>query len=64
MARLQPFFPKCHGKPRVDNRRVLIGIIFFNRNDLRWRYAPREYGSPKTLYNRWKRWSDKGVFAG
>jgi transposase len=30
---------------------------------LRWRDAPREYGPPKTLYNRWKRWSDKGVFA-
>ena len=22
-----------------------------------------EYGPPKTLYNRWKRWSDKGIFA-
>ena len=63
MARLQPFFPKSHGKPRVDDRRVLSGIIFINRNGLRWRDAPKEYGSPKTLYNRWKRWSDKGVFA-
>jgi transposase len=27
MARLQPFFPKSHGKPRVDDRRVLSGII-------------------------------------
>ena len=49
--------------PRVDDRRVLIGIIFFNRNGLRWCDAPKEYGPPKTLYNRWKRWSDKGVFA-
>ena len=63
MARLQPFFPKSHGKPRVDDRRVLSGIIFINRNGLRWRDAPKEYGPPKTLYNRWKRWSDKGVFA-
>ena len=44
-------------------RRVLSGIIFINRNGLRWRDAPKEYGPPKTLYNRWKRWSDKGVFA-
>jgi len=29
---------------------------------LSWRDAPREYGPAKTLYNRWKRWSDKGVF--
>lgn len=63
MARLEPFFPRSHGKPRVDDRRVLSGIIFVNRNGLRWRDAPREYGPAKTLYNRWKRWSDRGVFA-
>ncbi|WP_144038974.1 IS5 family transposase [Gemmobacter megaterium] len=63
MDRLRPFFPRPHGKPRVDDRRVLSGIIFINRNGLRWCDAPREYGPPKTLYNRWKRWSDKGVFA-
>jgi len=60
MARLERFFPKSHGKPRVDDRRVLSGIIFINRNGLRWRDAPKEYGPHKTLYNRWKRWSDKG----
>ena len=63
MERLKPFFPRSHGKPRVDDRRVLSGIIFINRNGLRWRDAPREYGPPKTLYNRWKRWGDMGVFA-
>ncbi len=62
MARLRPFFPRSHGRPRVDDRRVLSGIIFINRNGLRWRDAPREYGPAKTLYNRWKRWSDKGIF--
>jgi transposase len=62
-ARLRPFFPKSRGKPRVDDRRVLSGIIFINRNGLRWSDAPAEYGPPKTLYNRWKRWSDMGVFA-
>ncbi|KXV75537.1 transposase [Acetobacter malorum] len=62
MDRLRPFFPKSHGKPRVDDRRVLSGIIFVNRNGLRWRDAPREYGPHKTLYNRWKRWSAMGIF--
>lgn len=60
MARLAPYFPKSHGKPRVDDRRVLSGIIFVNRNGLRWRDAPREYGPHKTLYNRWKRWGCYG----
>ena len=39
------------------------GITFVNRNGLRWRDAPKAYGPHKTLYNRWKRWSDKGGFA-
>ena len=63
MARLQPFFPKSHGKPRVDDRRVLSGIIFISRDGLRWCDAPKECGPAKTLYNRRKRWGDKGVFA-
>jgi transposase len=63
VERLKPFFPKSHGKPRVDNRHVLSGIIFIDRNRLRWCDAPREFGPLKTLYNRWKRWCDMGVFA-
>ena len=59
MARLQPFFPKSQGKPRVDDRRDRIGIIFIKRNGLRWCDGPKEYGPAKTLYNRWKRWSEK-----
>jgi transposase len=62
MARLRPFFPKSHCKPRVDDQRVLSGIIFVNRNGLRWCDAPRDYGPHKTLYNRWKRWGEKGIF--
>ena len=41
----------------------LDSIIFINRNGLRWCDAPREYCSPKTLYNRWKRFGNMGVFA-
>jgi transposase len=63
MDRPRPFFAKSHGRPRVDDRRVLSGMIFINRNGLRWCDAPREYGPPKTLYNRWKRWSGMEVFA-
>lgn len=62
MAGLRPYFPKSHGRPRVDDRRVLSGIVFVNRNGLRWRDAPKDYGPHKTLYNRWKRWGEMGVF--
>ena len=63
MARLEPYFPESHGKPRVDDRGVMSVIFFISRNGLRWRGAPTEYGPHKAMYNHWKRWSDKGIFA-
>ena len=62
--RLKPFCPKSHGKPRVDVQRVLGGIVFVNRDGLRWYDAPRQHGAPKTLDNRWKRWGDMGSSPG
>ena len=49
MERLRPYFPKSHDVPRVDDRRILIGIIFLNFNELIWLDAPREYGLHETL---------------
>ena len=63
VERLRPQFPKARGRPRVDDRRVLSGILHVLRNGLRWRDAPAVYGSHKTLYNRFVRWSRLGVFA-
>ena len=63
LERMRPHFPEGRGRPRVDDRRVLSGIIHVNRNRLRWGEAPADYGPPKTLHTRWKRWSEKGVFA-
>ena len=62
MRRIEPFFPLSHGIPRVDDRRVISGIVFVIRNGLRWRDAPRDYGQHKTIYNRFVRWSRLGVF--
>jgi putative transposase len=62
MRRIEPYFPLSHGMPRVDDRRVISGIIFVIRNGLRWRDAPTAYGPPKTIYNRFIRWSRLGVF--
>ena len=62
LRRISPYFPLSHGIPRVDDRRVLSGIIFVIRNGLRWRDAPEAYGPAKTLYNRFIRWSRLGVF--
>ena len=62
LDRIQPYFPRSHGVPRVDDHRVVSGIVFVIRNGLRWRDAPKEYGPHKTLYNRFIRWSRMGVF--
>ena len=55
MRRIKPYFPLSHGVPRVDDRRILSGIIFVIRNGLRWRDAPVGYGPHKTIYNRFIR---------
>src|SRR5947209_10960860 len=48
--------------PRVDDRRVISGIIYVIKNGWRWKEAPREYGPYKTLYNRFVRWSRREIF--
>ena len=63
MRRIRPHFPLSHGIPRVDDRRVLSGIIYVIRHGLQWRDAPVAYGPHKTLYNRFVRWSRTGVFS-
>ena len=62
MSKIAPFFPKPHGIARVDDRRVVSGIVYVLKHGLQWRDAPREYGPHKTLYNRFRRWTRMGVF--
>ena len=62
-ARLQPLLPnKPRGVPRVDDRRVISGIVHVLQSGCRWKDAPAIYGPPKTLYNRNVRWAAKGVW--
>jgi transposase len=62
MRWLSPYFPRSRGIPRVDDRRVLSGIISVIRHGLQWRNAPPAYGPHKTLDNRFVRLSRMGVF--
>ena len=62
-SRLQPLLPnKPRRVPRVDDRRVISGIIHVIRKGLMWRDAPVADGPHKTLNNRFIRWSQIGVF--
>ncbi len=62
MSKIEPFFPKSHGIARVDDRRVISGIIYVLKNGLQWKDSPQAYGPHKTLYNRFRRWTELGVF--
>lgn len=62
MAKIEPYFPLSHGVPRVDDRRVISGIIYVLKHGLQWKDAPKAYGPHKTLYNRFRRWTELGVF--
>lgn len=64
-ARIEPYLPTdTRGKDRVDDRRVISGIIHVLKSGGRWIDAPPEYGPRKTLYNRFVRWADKGIWVG
>lgn len=62
-GRLRPLLPdKVRGVARVDDRRVISGIIHVLKSGGRWTDAPACYGPRKTLYNRFVRWAEKGVW--
>jgi len=62
LEKIRPYFPLSHGIARVDDLKVLSGIIYVIKYGLQWKDAPQEYGPYKTLYNRFVRWSRLGVF--
>jgi len=62
-SRLAPLLPNdTRGVARVDDRRVISGIVHVLQSGCRWRDAPTVYGPRKTLYNRFVRWARKGVW--
>ena len=63
MRRIEPSFPLSHGVARIDDRRVLSGgILFVIRNGSGMARCACPYGPPKTIYNRFIRWSRLGMF--
>jgi len=62
-ARLEPHLPHNQpGRPRVDDRRVISGILHILKTGARWRDVPPDYGPAKTIYNRYTRWARRGVW--
>jgi len=60
---IEPHLPTdVRGKDRVDDRRVISGILHVLRSGCRWKDCPPEYGPPTTIYNRFVRWAERGVW--
>ena len=64
-TRIEPHLPTdVRGKPRVDDRRVISGILHVLKTGCRWvgEICRREYGPSTTIYNRFVRWAERGVW--
>jgi transposase len=62
-TRIEPHLPNdVRGKARVDDRRVISGIVHVLRSGCRWCDCPPEYGPHTTIYNRFVRWARRGVW--
>jgi transposase len=60
---IEPHLPTdVRGKERVDDRTVISGILHVLRSGCRWKDCPPEYGPPTTIYNRFVRWAERGVW--
>ena len=62
-TRIEPLMPRGRrGAHRVDDRRVISGIVYMLRSGARWRDCPAAYGPYTTVYNRFNRWSRLGIW--
>ena len=60
---IEPHLPTdVRGKPREDDRRVISGIVHVLKTGCRWKDCPPEYGPPTTIYNRFTRWAERGIW--
>lgn len=60
---IEPHLPKNQpGARRVDDRRVISGILHVLKVGCRWCDCPADYGPSTTVYNRFNRWSRKGFW--
>jgi transposase len=60
---IEPLLPASgvKGRPRVDDRRVINGMLYKCKTGIAWRDLPERYGPWKTVYNRFWRWSRNGT---
>ena len=65
--RLEPLLPPEKpetGRPNVEHRRIIDGILWRERTGAPWRDLPARYGPWSTVYSRFWRWREAGVWDG
>ena len=64
--RIQPQLPPENtgkkGRPRKDDRMMLNGMLWINRSGAQWRQLPERYGPWQSVYARFAKWRDDGVW--
>jgi transposase len=63
--RIKPLLPPqkpSTGRPAIDHRRIINGILWILKTGAPWRDLPERYGSWRTVYSRFYRWSKSGVW--
>ena len=64
MARVLAVYdpPAAMGRPRIDQRRALDGIIYRARTGCQWNHLPAEFGDDVSVHRTMQRWESRGVF--
>ena len=61
-ALLESLLPKSRKSARVDDRKIVNAIFYVLRTGMPWRDLPARYGPYTTAYNRFNRWSQRGIW--
>ena len=61
-ASLEPLMPKSRRSVRANDRRIMNAIFYVLRTGMPWRDLPERYGPYTTAYNRFNRWSRRGIW--
>src|SRR6201992_3150128 len=50
------------GRPQVERRRALAGVVYRLRTGCQWKALPREFGSSSAVHRRFQSWVEAGIF--
>ena len=62
IAPLLPPQQPPRGRPCLDHRRLLEGLLWIMHQGVPWREMPATYGSWHTAYSRYQRWCEDGLW--